>query len=391
MDERLTHRGPIQRLLVRPEIGALIGTTAVWFFFWATADVFGTAAGTANYLDVAAKLGIMAVAVSLLMIGGEFDLSSGAMTGATAMLVILLSKQVGELGGAGLNLFVAVPLSLMFALTIGWFNGTVVDKTRLPSFIVTLGTYFMLIGAKLSFAKLFAGQVVVEGLDNASGYDLWRQVFAASWIRNDHLWETRDNFWAALVIIGIALVVAGVLELSYQRAAERDSKGLAALVGGLIVAGAAFAGLLATDGVGVNFVFGLLVGAGILVAVIGWGVWRYDPLRRKGAFQVDAGAGRLVALGLACVVARRGHRAPRSAPTPRTRSASCSTTGSPGRVFMIGLAVAGRAGGARGRRQAAGLVPVGGHRHQRRAGDRLPHDPPDGSGRAVRRLSPWPG
>ena len=49
-DERLLHRGPIQRLLVRPEIGALIGTTAVWFFFWATADVFGTAAGTANYL-----------------------------------------------------------------------------------------------------------------------------------------------------------------------------------------------------------------------------------------------------------------------------------------------------------------------------------------------------
>ena len=172
VDERLTHRGPIQRLLVRPEIGALIGTTAVWFFFWATADVFGTAAGTANYLDVAAKLGIMAVAVSLLMIGGEFDLSSGAMTGATAMLVILLSKEVGELGGAGLNLFVAVPLSLMFALTIGWFNGTVVDKTRLPSFIVTLGTYFMLIGAKLSFAKLFAGQVVVEGLDDVVGLRL---------------------------------------------------------------------------------------------------------------------------------------------------------------------------------------------------------------------------
>ena len=117
----------------------------------------------------------MAVAVSLLMIGGEFDLSSGAMTGATAMLVILLSKEVGELGGAGLTLFVAVPLSLMFALTIGWFNGTVVDKTRLPSFIVTLGSYFMLIGAKLSFAKLFAGQVVVEGLDESVGLQLLAQ------------------------------------------------------------------------------------------------------------------------------------------------------------------------------------------------------------------------
>ena len=91
-DARLVHRGPIQRLLVRPEIGALLGTTAIWFFFWVVAPIFGTAAGTANYLDVAATLGIMAVAVSLLMIGGEFDLSSGAMTGATAMMVILLSE-----------------------------------------------------------------------------------------------------------------------------------------------------------------------------------------------------------------------------------------------------------------------------------------------------------
>ena len=48
VDERLAHRGPIQQLLLRPEIGALIGTTAVWVFFWSVADVFGTAAGTAN-------------------------------------------------------------------------------------------------------------------------------------------------------------------------------------------------------------------------------------------------------------------------------------------------------------------------------------------------------
>ena len=75
-----------------PRSAPCIGTTAIWVFFWAVAPIFGTAAGTANYLDVAATLGIMAVAVSLLMIGGEFDLSSGAMTGATAMLVILLSK-----------------------------------------------------------------------------------------------------------------------------------------------------------------------------------------------------------------------------------------------------------------------------------------------------------
>ena len=108
-------------------------------------------------------LGIMAVAVSLLMIGGEFDLSSGAMTGATAMLVILLSRRSASSAAPGSRSALAVPLSLAFALTIGWFNGTIVDKTRLPSFIVTLGTFFVLIGAKLGFSKLFVGQVVGRG------------------------------------------------------------------------------------------------------------------------------------------------------------------------------------------------------------------------------------
>ncbi|NDF88958.1 MAG: hypothetical protein EB108_08105, partial [Actinobacteria bacterium] len=68
-DERITYRGPIKRLLVSPEIGALIGAVVVWAFFWGNGDKFGTAGSTANFLDVAAPLGIMAVTVALLMIG----------------------------------------------------------------------------------------------------------------------------------------------------------------------------------------------------------------------------------------------------------------------------------------------------------------------------------
>ena len=153
-----------------------------------------------------------------------------------------------------------MPLSLAFALTIGWFNGTIVDKTGLPSFIVTLGSYFVLIGAKLSFSKMFVGQVTVAGLDKADGFSFWRQVFAASWIRNDHLWESRDTFWTALVIAAGVLVVVGVIELSYQRAPAREASGLIALLVGVVVGLVGFFGLLNTDGVGANTVFGLLMG-----------------------------------------------------------------------------------------------------------------------------------
>jgi len=303
IDERLAFRGPIQRLLVRAEIGALIGTTAVWIFFWALADVFGTSAGTANYLDVAAILGIMAVAVSLLMIGGEFDLSSGAMTGATAMMVILLSKDVGEFGGAGLSLFVAVPLSFTFAMMVGWFNGTVVDKTRLPSFIVTLGTFFVLIGAKLSFSKLFSGQVVVEGLDEADGYDFWRRIFAAAWVRNEHLWEQRDIAWTILLIGGVAFVGMGVLEMSYRRAQPRKPKGPIVAVVGAVVAGAGFFGLLNSDGVQKNLANGAMVGVGVLIVVLGWAMWRFVPLGRRGAVTVEGATARTTLFGLVAIVA----------------------------------------------------------------------------------------
>src|SRR5262245_27380585 len=303
VDERIAFRGPIQRVLVRPEIGALVGTTAIWVFFWAVGGVFGTAAGTQNYLDVAAGLGIMAVAVSLLMIGGEFDLSSGAMTGATAMLVIMLSKAVGEFGGAGLSLYLAVPLSLAFALTIGWFNGTIVEKTRLPSFIVTLGTFFVLIGAKLGFSKMFAGQVVVEGLDKAKGYDFWRKVFASSWIRNDHIWNDRDVVWTILVIAGVALIAAGVLEMSYRRAGPRNPQALLALGLGAVGGLGGLAGLPHRGGATKNFVNGASLGVGVIVAVLGWGAWRFPPIGRRGPVQVSRSAAKLIAIGVVLVVA----------------------------------------------------------------------------------------
>ncbi|MCP4225535.1 MAG: ABC transporter permease, partial [Actinomycetia bacterium] len=76
-DERLAYRGLGQRMLVRPEIVGLLASVLLYMFFWGVTRPFGNAGGIATVLDVSATLGIMAVAVAVLMIGGEFDLSSG--------------------------------------------------------------------------------------------------------------------------------------------------------------------------------------------------------------------------------------------------------------------------------------------------------------------------
>ena len=312
-DERLAHRGPIQTLLTRPEIGALLGLVGVGVMFWLVAGQFGTVGGIANFLDTAAILGIMAVPVALLMIGGEFDLSSGAMTGATAMVVVLLSIDPGS-GGAGLNLFMAVPLTLALALSIGWFNGTVVDRTSLPSFIVTLGTFFILWGGKLGFAKLFTDKVIVgDGgqLKDAGGFDFWSSIFGAEWVLNPqkvesgeidesgqaildivpgtgHLWDGRDWAWAGLLIIGGAALLLGVLELTYRRRRAYKMPGIVFSAAGVAVAVAGFLYLLTQGGPASEWIGGVLVAAGVLAGVSGWCVARYEPADRSGAGSVDS-------------------------------------------------------------------------------------------------------
>ncbi|MWK54341.1 ABC transporter permease, partial [Escherichia coli] len=137
----------------------------IWVFFWAVSVPFGTASGAQNILDQASTLGIMAVAVSMLMIGGEFDLSSGANTGAMGILTIFLVKETGALGGAGLPIWLALLISFAVAMAIGWFNGFMVDRNQLPSFIVTLATFFVLIGLKLGLSKRLVDKIEMGRMD----------------------------------------------------------------------------------------------------------------------------------------------------------------------------------------------------------------------------------
>ena len=145
-DERLAYRGVFQRLFIRPEIGALIGVVGdLGVLLGGGRPVRHRQRRLEPDRLSPSTLGIMAVAVSMLMIGGEFDLSAGAMTGCDGHpRRSCSSKEAGEFGGAGLSLWIAIPLSLAVAMGIGYMNGLLVEKTKLPSFTITLGTYYVL-------------------------------------------------------------------------------------------------------------------------------------------------------------------------------------------------------------------------------------------------------
>ncbi|MEV6155369.1 ABC transporter permease [Nonomuraea sp. NPDC052129] len=173
-DERIGSVGLARRLLIRPELGAVVGLVAVFAFFAAQSPVFRSPAGIANWLDPAATLGIMAVAIALLMIGGEFDLSAGVLTGTTGLILVTLATRYG------FDVWTAMLVGLVVALLIGLANGLVVTRTRLPSFIVTLGTFLMLQGINLGVTKALTGTVQVSGLRRAAGYETARTIFAGT-------------------------------------------------------------------------------------------------------------------------------------------------------------------------------------------------------------------
>jgi simple sugar transport system permease protein len=173
-DERVATPGILNRLVVRPEIGALLGAIVVFLFFSVITDQFLSPSGAATWLDDASTLGIMAVAVAMLMIGGEFDLSAGVMTASTALVTAILATRLGW------NVWPALLASLVFALVVGAFNGWLVMRTGLPSFIVTLGTFLALQGVNLGVTKLLTGTVQVSGMRGTDGYGSAGSVFAST-------------------------------------------------------------------------------------------------------------------------------------------------------------------------------------------------------------------
>ena len=278
-DERLAYRGVFQRMLIRPEIGAAIGAIAIWIFFWSVSVPFGKAGGAASILDVASSpLGIMAVAVAMLMIGGEFDLSSGAATRALGILTILLVRDVaGDIAGAGFSLWLALPISLAAALGLSWINATLVNRTSLPSFIVTLASFFVLKGAKLGFSKLIVEQIQVGKLDDLAiyaeendvsdkGYDILNKVFAAEWNRNDHIWESRDWVYSIGAFVGLSLLALAIYELHFSRRERMNPAGLIGFLGGIAVGILGVWWLHTTDTTSGNWIGALLIGLGMLVA-----------------------------------------------------------------------------------------------------------------------------
>jgi simple sugar transport system permease protein len=146
----------------------------VFIFFGLVAGNSGlfSAPGIINFLEVSAQLGIIAVAASMLMAGGEFDLSIGSMIGAAGVIIAIPAVQWGW------PLWLCILLAFAIACGIGYINGQIVIKSGLPSFIVTLAGLFILRGLTIGFTRMITGRTQVSGLKSLAEADWLAAIFA---------------------------------------------------------------------------------------------------------------------------------------------------------------------------------------------------------------------
>jgi simple sugar transport system permease protein len=205
-DERLSSTGWLTRTLRRPALGSLVGAIVVFVLFAITDStskhLWLSSTGVAAWTQQAAFFGIMAVPVGMLMIGGEFDLSTGGMTGFTAIITALL---VGQLGW---NAWAAIVVTVLFGALIGFINGYVVTRSKLPSFIVTLATYFALRGLSIGGVLLVnhGSTEIGVGTGTHSGLESAKAIFGSSFFKSPSLpsgFQTAILWFIAVTIIAV--------------------------------------------------------------------------------------------------------------------------------------------------------------------------------------------
>ncbi|AQS66391.1 ABC transporter permease [Streptomyces pactum] len=173
-DGRTRQRSLALRLLARPEVGVFLGAVAVFVFFLIAAPAVREGGSMATVLYQSSTIGIMALPVALLMIGGEFDLSAGVAVVTSALTASMLSYQLT------MNVWAGVIVALVVSLAVGAFNGWVLVKTGLPSFLVTLGTFLILQGVNLAVTKLVTGNVATDDISDMDGFEQAKALFASS-------------------------------------------------------------------------------------------------------------------------------------------------------------------------------------------------------------------
>lgn len=226
-DERIKKISPLRKALIRPELGGIVGTVAVFTFFVLFAFDSGmfSSQGVMNWSIVSAQFMIIAVGACLLMIAGEFDLSVGSMIGFAGMMIAIFAVTLAW------PVWVAILVTFALCIAIGALNGFIVIRTGLPSFIVTLAFLFILRGFTIFLPQVIERKTIIGGIKDVAEGDWLAPIFGGKilgglfvWLGETGLIATFERGTRAgqpvvdgvpmLIVWAIALVIFGHILLT---------------------------------------------------------------------------------------------------------------------------------------------------------------------------------
>ena len=246
--------------------GLAIVFAVVFIIMWASSPYFLTVSNLLTAASVVSILGVMAVLETLLVIGGEIDISVGSVMAVTSVLI-------GVMVGAGIDVWLSAAIALLFAGVIGAVNGIITVYFKVNSLVTTLGTYSIFLGMAYALSNTTTVSIGGEGFGSLGSGTIASVpvpvfIFLGVWIvgagiarqtaLGRHIYATGDNYDAAVrsgiqadalrigLFVGIALSsgLAGIIVTSELGASapQIGDPYLLAVVTAVILGGASLRG-----------------------------------------------------------------------------------------------------------------------------------------------------
>ena len=166
-------RSNFRTVMLRPDLGAIVGVILVFLFFFLVARDTGmfSLEGSMNWGIVSSQFIIIAVGACLLMIAGEFDLSVGSMIGFAGIVIAVTSVVWGW------PVWLSIISAFAISMAIGALIGYITISTNLPSFIVSLAFLYILRGLTIFIAIISTKKTIIGGVTEVAQDDWLAPIF----------------------------------------------------------------------------------------------------------------------------------------------------------------------------------------------------------------------
>ena len=205
--------GALRKLLRSDEVSVFIPLLAIMLITTIFRPDFLTVKNFSAMFTQIPFIATVALGVSFVLMTGSVDISTGRVAGFAGIIMSTLCVD------AGWNAAPAIMIALLCCMAVGVFNGFLVVQMGVPDFVATMGTLYMVGGARYLFIHGYQ-----LSLNTLEGFTLTK-VFDERYL------GMPMHFWIMIVLFAIVFIVIKKTLWGRRLLACGDNREVAALAG----------------------------------------------------------------------------------------------------------------------------------------------------------------